>query len=74
MAIGKKDKAQLAMQKAAHAVQAATEALNQASSALAEMQALDMEDLDQVTGGSAWDRVPTVISHDYPVDPNNPNP
>ena len=66
------------MQKAKDAVKAANAALNAANSALAEMQELDMEDLDQVAGGrSAWTNVPTVINHDYPTDPtdpNNPNP
>ena len=63
------------MQKAKDAVNAANAALDAANSALAEMQELDMEDMDQISGGrSAWANVPSVISHDYPTDPNNPNP
>lgn len=72
--LDRENKRREVMQKAQEAVKAANEALNAANSALEEMQEMEIDDMAQINGGSAWDRVPTVISHDYPTDPNNPNP
>lgn len=57
------------MRKAQNAVKAANEALEAANSALIEMQEMDMDEMSQINGGSAWDFVPTVVEHDYPTKP-----
>ena len=68
-----KVKAQEAVQKASEAVKAATAALNEANTALESIRELEVEELDQVSGGgSEWSGVPTVNENDYPVPGKNP--
>ena len=71
------NKAQEAVKKAAEAVKAANEALVEANTALQVMQALSEDELDQVAGGeggSAWNDVPIVKPHPYPVKPDPEEP
>ena len=69
------NKAQEAVKKAAEAVKAANEALAEANTALQVMQALSEDELDQVAGGgSAWENVPVVKPHPYPVKPDPDEP
>ena len=71
------NKAQEAVKKAAEAVKAANEALVEANTALQVMHALSEDELDQVAGGeggSAWNDVPIVKPHPYPVKPDPEEP
>ena len=71
------NKAQEAVKKATEAVKAANEALVEANTALQVMQALSEDELDQVAGGeggSAWNDVPIVKPHPYPVKPDPEEP
>ena len=71
------NKAQEAVKKATEAVKAANEALVEANTALQVMHALSEDELDQVAGGeggSAWNDVPIVKPHPYPVKPDPEEP